>query len=124
MPSDGNAMKELDAFVEMAPSPQSRPTLTIAPLVPTAQPAANAPELDVQQLRRETPACNELVHFNNAGAALMPRVVVDAVIDHLRHEERLGGYEAEKRAAETLASFYTELAGLLNAGSDHILGSF
>jgi cysteine desulfurase/selenocysteine lyase len=86
MPSDGNAMKELD----------------------------------VQQLRRETPACNELVHFNNAGAALMPRVVVDAVIDHLRHEERLGGYEAEKRAAETLASFYTELAGLLNAGSDEI----
>jgi selenocysteine lyase/cysteine desulfurase len=50
----------------------------------------------------------------------MPRVVVDAVIDHLRHEERFGGYEAEKRAAETLASFYTELAGLLNAGSDEI----
>lgn len=77
-------------------------------------------DFDVERLRQDTPACRDLVHFNNAGAALMPRPVVDAVVGHLRDEERFGGYEAEKRAAETLAAFYTEFAGLLNASPDEI----
>ena len=59
-------------------------------------------DFDIERLRQDTPACRDLVHFNNAGAALMPRPVVDAVVGHLRDEERFGGYEAEKRAAETL----------------------
>jgi cysteine desulfurase/selenocysteine lyase len=53
-------------------------------------------DFDVERLRQDTPACRDLVHFNNAGAALMPRPVVDAVVGHLRAEERFGGYEAEK----------------------------
>ncbi|HEX9185331.1 MAG TPA: aminotransferase class V-fold PLP-dependent enzyme [Burkholderiales bacterium] len=77
-------------------------------------------DLDIARLREDTPACQRVVHFNNAGAALMPRPVADAVIDHLRNEERFGGYEAEKRAAETLTAFYGEFAGLLNAGPDEI----
>ena len=49
---------------------------------------------DLARWRAETPGCERLVHLNNAGAALVPRVVRDAIDAHLDLEERLGGYEA------------------------------
>lgn len=76
--------------------------------------------LDIEQLRRETPACRDIVHFNNAGAALMPSPVVERVVAHLQAEQRMGGYEAAAMAAEDLAAFYTEFAALLNASPAEI----
>jgi len=49
---------------------------------------------DVERARRETPGTAHVVHLNNAGAALPPTVVTDAVIGHLQLEARIGGYEA------------------------------
>ncbi len=60
--------------------------------------------LDVETVRRDTPACRDVAHFNNAGAALMPDVVVERVVAHLRSEQAIGGYEAEKQAARRLAA--------------------
>ena len=51
-----------------------------------------------------------VVHFNNAGAALQPRPVVDAVREHLDAEMRGGGYEAADAAMERLVGTYA-LAG-------------
>jgi hypothetical protein len=45
---------------------------------------------DVDRARRDTPGCNQVVHFNNAGASLMPRQVLDSVIEHLQLEARIG----------------------------------
>ena len=50
--------------------------------------------IDVEHAREVTPGCAKVCHLNNAGAALPPLPVIDAVIDYLRLEAETGGYEA------------------------------
>jgi len=76
--------------------------------------------LDIDKIRAETPSCENVLHFNNAGASLMPSVVHQAVTGHLQREYEAGGYEAAHLAEADLAAFYTEFAGLLNAAPDEI----
>ncbi len=76
--------------------------------------------LDIDAIRADTPACQNILHFNNAGASLMPNPVYDAVTTHLSLERQIGGYEAARAAADDLAAFYTEFAALLNADPDEI----
>ena len=76
--------------------------------------------IDIEAVRRDTPACEHRIHFNNAGAALMPEPVHRAVTDHLAREREFGGYEAEAMAAADIAAFYTEFAGLLRCKPDEI----
>ncbi|HXA43143.1 MAG TPA: aminotransferase class V-fold PLP-dependent enzyme [Candidatus Solibacter sp.] len=80
----------------------------------------STPKIDLAQVRAETPGCEQVVHFNNAGAALMPQPVIDAVLDHLALEARIGGYEAAERASERLQHTYDAVAALVGAGSDEI----
>ncbi|WP_425405872.1 aminotransferase class V-fold PLP-dependent enzyme [Hwanghaeella sp.] len=61
--------------------------------------------------RQDTPACAEgLIHFNNAGASLMPRPVHKAVLDHLQLECDIGGYEAKAQNDALLERFYDAAA--------------
>ncbi|MGK3998183.1 aminotransferase class V-fold PLP-dependent enzyme [Sorangium sp. So ce1024] len=76
--------------------------------------------MDIAALRRDTPACADVVHFNNAGASLPPTVVVDTVVDHLRREAAIGGYEAEAEAGARLEAVYDSVARLIGAGPDEI----
>lgn len=76
--------------------------------------------LDVARAREETPGCANVIHFNNAGASLMPRPVSETVLDHLRLEASHGAYEAESRAASALERVYDSLAALLGAHRDEI----
>ena len=39
--------------------------------------------IDLERVRADTPGVETVAHFNNAGAALMLRPVLDAVIGHL-----------------------------------------
>lgn len=76
--------------------------------------------VDVRRARQDTPGCQEVIHFNNAGAALMPRPVIDATIGHLELESRIGGYEAADAAADRIEAAYTETARLIGARPDEI----
>jgi cysteine desulfurase/selenocysteine lyase len=78
------------------------------------------PVLDLAQLRRDTPGVGKRIHFNNAGAALPPQPVVDAVVDHLRREAEIGGYEAAEEARERIDGIYASLARLLNAAPEEL----
>lgn len=74
----------------------------------------------ITRARQDTPGCEHTVHFDNAGSALPPRVVVDAVIEHLRLEERAGGYAAAARNHDRIERPYQAIASLINAQPDEI----
>jgi selenocysteine lyase/cysteine desulfurase len=77
---------------------------------------ARAPQaIDVSAVRAETPGCAEVIHFNNAGAALPPRAVTDAVLEYTAREALIGGYEAAEAAAGDIQSTRAALATLLGA---------
>ena len=77
-------------------------------------------DADLARARRETPGCEEVLHFNNAGAALMPEPVLDATVDHLRLESRIGGYEAAARSRDAIERVYDAAAALVGCGRDEI----
>lgn len=76
--------------------------------------------IDIAQVRSETPACKDLIHFNNAGAALQPRAVTDAVLQHLLLEQQMGGYEAAELNASLSNDFYHAFGKLLNCAPREI----
>ncbi len=76
--------------------------------------------LDLERARRETPGCATVLHFNNAGAALMPQPVLDALQRHLQLEATIGGYEAAEREDAAVEHVYDALARLIGGHRDEI----
>ncbi|MDA0684918.1 MAG: aminotransferase class V-fold PLP-dependent enzyme [Bacteroidetes bacterium] len=74
-----------------------------------------ATKLDVDALRADTPGCDHVLHFNNAGAGLMPQPVLDALLGHLTREALIGGYEAHTAAKDEYQDTYRALEALLGA---------
>lgn len=71
--------------------------------------------IDLNRLRKDTPGCRNVAHFNNAGSSLPPKPVLKAVIDHLELESQIGGYEAAAKADARLEGVYKSVARLINA---------
>lgn len=71
--------------------------------------------MDIQQLRSDTPGCQQRIHLNNAGAALMPNPVVRAIQDHIVLESRIGGYEAADARQDAVQAAYRSVADLIGA---------
>ncbi len=80
----------------------------------------NITDSKLAQLRRDTPACERLIHLNNAGASLMPDPVFRAVTDYLELERNIGGYEAAAVEKNALEAFYDNFAELLGVRTDEI----
>lgn len=70
--------------------------------------------LNLEKLRADTPGCAHRIHLNNAGSALPPAPVVEAMQKHLELEARIGGYEAADQAAADISGFYQAVARLLH----------
>ncbi len=75
---------------------------------------------DLARARRETPGCEKVMHFNNAGAALMPQAVLDAVVGYLQLEAKIGGYEAKNKELEAVERVYDAAARLINCTPQEI----
>jgi selenocysteine lyase/cysteine desulfurase len=76
--------------------------------------------IDVARVRADTPGTAGVVHLNNAGASLPPRVVVDTIVEHLELEARVGGYAAADEVAARSDAVYDSVAALLGAHRDEI----
>lgn len=76
--------------------------------------------MDIVKIRKDTPAVEKIIHFNNAGAALSPRQVVDSVINHIKLEAEIGGYEAAAIQEQKIDHFYESVAKLINASTEEI----
>jgi selenocysteine lyase/cysteine desulfurase len=61
-----------------------------------------------------------VAHLNNAGSALPPAQVTEAVIGHLRREAESGGYEAADAAHDQVEAVYRGIARLIGAQPDEI----
>lgn len=75
---------------------------------------------DLARARADTPGTAHVLHFNNAGAGLMPTPVLEAITRHLNLEATRGGYEAAALAADATARTYDAIASLIHAERDEI----
>ncbi|WP_142850157.1 aminotransferase class V-fold PLP-dependent enzyme [Telmatospirillum sp. J64-1] len=88
--------------------------------MPESGPFFDTGGISLERLRRDTPGCSEVLHLNNAGAALMPLPVHRAQVGHLARELMRGGTRAAREAAEDAEGFYSAAAKLLGCGRDEI----
>jgi cysteine desulfurase / selenocysteine lyase len=75
---------------------------------------------DTERARRDTPGTRNVAHLNNAGAALPPTQVTDAVIAHLHREAAIGGYEAATEAHEKVEHTYDAISRLIGCQPDEV----
>ncbi|MBL8689182.1 MAG: aminotransferase class V-fold PLP-dependent enzyme [Rhodospirillaceae bacterium] len=78
------------------------------------------PAVDLARVRADTPGTANVIHLNNAGAALMPAPVVRATVDYLEREAAIGGYEAHAEADAAIEATYGKAAKLIGAAPDEI----
>ena len=76
--------------------------------------------MKVEQLGLDIPGCQYVTHLNNAGAALMPRPILDAATGYLRSEAFYGGYETNRQYEEELDEFYEAAATFIGAKAEEI----
>ncbi len=76
--------------------------------------------IDVVKARAETPGAENVQHFNNAGASLMPEVVINSIKGHIDLEATIGGYEAADQEAAADAHTYDAIAKLINCSADDV----
>jgi cysteine desulfurase / selenocysteine lyase len=71
--------------------------------------------INIEQVRLDTPAVKNIIHFNNAGSSLMPQSVLQSVIDYLQAETERGGYEVALERTAHHERAYSAIAELINA---------
>lgn len=76
--------------------------------------------IDIPAVRADTPGSAFVAHFNNAGASLVPRPVLETITGYLDEESRLGGYETADAFSTELEVVYDTLARLIGADRSEI----
>lgn len=76
--------------------------------------------LKIDKLRGETPGCDHVIHFNNAGASLLAQPILDVISDYRQEEALYGGYETAARRKHELEATYEVVADLIHAEAGEI----
>jgi selenocysteine lyase/cysteine desulfurase len=76
--------------------------------------------IDLDRIRADTPATARRAYMHNAGAALMPKPVVNAIKDHVVLVAEIGGYAAARREHDRCEAVYASVARLMNAKPEEI----
>jgi selenocysteine lyase/cysteine desulfurase len=76
--------------------------------------------MELARWRSDTPGTSHRNHLNNAGAALMPRPVIDAITQHVQLEAEIGGYEAADARQAEISNGYELLGRLIGAKADNV----
>lgn len=71
------------------------------------------------RLRADTPGCAQVNHLNNAGAALMPRPVIESIKNHIELEGKMGGYEAADHQSQEIELCYERLGSFFDASANN-----
>lgn len=75
---------------------------------------------EISSLRNDTDGCANVIHLNNAGSGLMPNPVTRSILDHIKLEASIGGYEASALRAGEIKEFYNQAALLLNCKAANV----
>lgn len=75
---------------------------------------------EIEKFRSETTGCQNVNHLNNAGASLMPDVVTQSILDHIKLESEIGGYEAAALKEKEIQQFYVQAGRLINCAPSNI----
>ncbi|MEO0897079.1 MAG: aminotransferase class V-fold PLP-dependent enzyme [Bacteroidota bacterium] len=75
---------------------------------------------EINVFRSETPGTDNCIHFNNAGASLIPLPVYKGMESYLKDELLLGGYETQVKWQEALNHVYTQISNLIHAEPSEI----
>lgn len=76
--------------------------------------------MNIDKIRWETPGTDNVIHFNNAGASLIPASVYKTVSEYLEQEMHFGGYETADEHRRELEGIYDSIADFINADSNEI----
>jgi selenocysteine lyase/cysteine desulfurase len=75
---------------------------------------------EIELFRKDTEGCSNIIHLNNAGASLMPDTVTKSILDHIKLEASIGGYEASALMKAGINEFYAQAGKLLNSKPSRI----
>lgn len=76
--------------------------------------------MNIEQIRRDTPSCNDRIFMNSAGASLSPHIVIDVIKEYLDEEQVDGGYKVADLRTADIVKFYEALGHFLNCSADNV----
>jgi cysteine desulfurase/selenocysteine lyase len=76
--------------------------------------------MNLDLIREDTVGCSDKIFLNSAGSSLMPKPVVETMVNYLHEEQQLSGYITAAKNEEQISQFYEEAARLINSASRNI----
>ena len=76
--------------------------------------------MNIEQIRIDTPFCQDKLFVNSAGSSLQPTIVLDAINNYLQKEAQFGGYKVADTHPEEIETFYETVAQLIGTQSSNI----